>query len=339
MYKSDKTYVEYFTDSNEVSEVGASVNLKHLKDYFVEYSFELIVLPLSKIDFRKQNYKDNWVLYQSSEDPGLFYRSYVDDIVLGLYFQGAKLIPTFSQFRAHHNKNFMEILRELHSLSNIKNIQAKGYGTYEDYLDDVNDLNEKIFILKSSNTSKSKGVFLLDSQDKKIKLPKKISKTFSLQNFRYLIEKIKTGNKPLLISNHRNKFILQSYIDGLQGDYRVIVYGKKFYVLYRKNRSNDFRASGSMKFDYDIDLPQGLLDYSKQVFESFDTPYMALDIGIKENDFFLFEFQFLSFGQYTLEKSSFYYHLKDRIWEKEFEKPDLEREIATSVSQFIKHHS
>ena len=89
---------------------GASVNLKHLKDYFVEYSFELIVLPLSKIDFRKQNYKDNWVLYQSSEDPGLFYRSYVDDIVLGLYFQGAKLIPTFSQFRAHHNKNFMEIL-------------------------------------------------------------------------------------------------------------------------------------------------------------------------------------------------------------------------------------
>ena len=115
--------------------------------------------------------------------------------------------------------------------------------------------------------------------------------------------------------------------------------GKKFYVLYRKNRSNDFRASGSMKFNYDIELPKGLLDYTKKVFESFDVPYIALDVGIKENDFFLFEFQFLSFGQDTLEKSSFYYHLSDGKWQKEFEKPDLEREIATSVSQFIKHHS
>lgn len=318
---------------------GASVDLKRLRDYFIEYDFELFVLPLSKIDFRTQNYNNSWVLYQSSEDPGLFYRSYVDDIILGLYLQGAKLIPNFAQFRAHHNKNFMEILRDLHSLPVIKNIQAKGYGTYEDYFNDANDLNEKTFILKSSNTSKSKGVFLLDKKSKEMKLPKKISRTFSFQNFHYLIEKLKTRNRPLTISDHRKKFILQPYIDGLQGDYRVVVYGKKFYVLYRKNRSNDFRASGSMKFNYDIELPKGLLDYTKKVFESFDVPYIALDVGIKENDFFLFEFQFLSFGQDTLEKSSFYYHLSDGKWQKEFEKPDLEREIATSVSQFIKHHS
>ncbi len=317
---------------------GAAVDLESLKIYFSKHNFELIVLAFSKIDFRTQNYKNAWVLYQSSEDPGMFYRSYVDDIVLGLYIQGAKLIPSLPQFRAHHNKHFLEILRDLHNLPDIKNLKAKRYGTYEDYLRDINYLNEDTLVLKSSNSSKSRGVFLLGNYTEKIKLPKVVSHTFSLQNLRYIIEQLKTGNKPLRISNHRNKFVLQHYIDGLQGDYRVVVYGEKFYVLYRKNRSDDFRASGSMKFNYDVELQEGLLDYAKKVFESFDAPYIALDIGIKKNEFFLFEFQFLSFGQYTLEKSSFYYHLKNGKWQKEFEKPDLEREIAESVSKFINSH-
>jgi hypothetical protein len=132
--------------------------------------------------------------------------------------------------------------------------------------------------------------------------------------------------------------VLQGYVDGLKGDYRVIAYGDKFYVLYRGNRTDDFRASGSMKFNHDVQLPEGLLDYAKKVFESFDVPYIALDIGIKKGEFFLFEFQFLSFGQYTLEKSSFYYHFKDGKWQKQFEKPNLEREIATSVSEYIRKH-
>lgn len=290
---------------------GAAADPERLKSYFAEHNFELTVLPFSKIDFRTQNYKNVWILYQSSEDPGLFYRSYVDDLVLGLYIQGARLIPNLPQFRAHHNKHFLEILRDLHTLQDIKNLEAKRYGTYEDYLKDVNNLDKKALVLKSSSSSKSRGVFLLDSYNKKIKLPKIISRTFSLQNLRYFIERLKTGNKPLRISNHRSKFVLQQYVDGLQGDYRVIAYGEKFYVLYRGNRTDDFRASGSMKFNYDIKLPTGLLDYAKKVFESFNVPYIALDIGIKNGEFFLFEFQFLSFGQYTLEKSHFYYRLKD----------------------------
>ncbi|PIQ66652.1 MAG: hypothetical protein COV96_00330 [Candidatus Zambryskibacteria bacterium CG11_big_fil_rev_8_21_14_0_20_42_18] len=317
---------------------GAAVDLERLKNYFTKHNFELTVLPFSKIDFRTQNYKNIWVLYQSSEDPGLFYRSYVDDIVLGLYIQGAKLIPNFPQFKAHHNKHFLEILRDLHDLPDIKNIEAKRYGTYEDYLKDINNFKENILVLKSSNSSKSRGVFLLDNYIKKIKLPKIVSLTSSLQNLRYLAEQLKTGNKPLWISSHRNKFVLQHYVDGLQGDYRIVVYGEKFYVLYRGNRTDDFRASGSMKFNYNVELPEGLLDYAKKVFWSFNVPYIALDIGIKENEFFLFEFQFLSFGQYTLEKSSFYYCLRDGKWQKEYEKPDLEREIAESVSQFIESH-
>jgi len=315
---------------------GASIDLERLRNDLAKLEFELIVRPFSKVDFCTQNYKDKWVLYQSSEDPGLFYKSYIDDILLGLSLQGAKLIPDFAKFRAHHNKHFMEIMRDLHTSPAIKNIQAERYGTYEDYQKDFERIKSKSFVLKSSNTSKSRGVYLLRNIKQKLKFPKKVSGTPSLQNARYLMERLRTGNKPLHISNNRQKFILQPYINGLQGDFRIVVYADKYYVLYRSNRPNDFRASGSMIFNHDTQLPKGLLDYAKGVFESFKVPFMALDIGVKEDEFFLFEFQFISFGQYALEKSRFYYFFEDGIWQKKPEEPDLEREIAMSVAKFIK---
>lgn len=317
---------------------GASVDVERLTNYFAANNFKLIIQPLANVDFRAQNYKEKWVLYQSSEDPGLFYRSYIEDIIYGLSIQGAKLIPNFSQFKAHHNKHFLEILRDLDSSLIIKNLHSKRYGTFEDYLKDFGNIKNSLFVLKSYDTSKSKGVFLLDNTNKKLRLPRFISKTFSLKNFHYFFETIKTGKKTRKISNHRKKFILQSYVEGLQGDYRVVIYGDKYYVLFRKNRVNDFRASGSMNFEYDIRLPDGLLDYAKEVFDGFDAPYVALDIGVRDNTFYLFEFQFLSFGQYTLENSKFYYHFHNNEWQRKFENPDLEREIAVSICQFIKRH-
>ncbi|KKT96618.1 MAG: hypothetical protein UW97_C0007G0011 [Parcubacteria group bacterium GW2011_GWA2_45_15] len=317
---------------------GAAVDLKRLQDYFVRSGFTLVVAPFSKIDFRTQNYKDEWILYQSSEDPNLFYRSYLDDIVTGLLMQGAKLVPNFYQFKAHHNKHFMEIMRDIQTLSEINNIKAGRYGTYEDYLKDIGKFSDKTYVLKVSDTSKSRGVFLLNNMSEKIRLPKIISKTLSIQNLKYFMEKLRTGNTLLYISNHRQKFILQPYIAGLRGDYRIVVYDDKFYVLYRANRTNDFRASGSMKFNHDIELPPGLLDYAKRVFNSFDVPYIALDVSVKDGIFYLFEFQFICFGQYTLEKSKYFYRHDNSGWMKILEEPDLEREIVTSVTKFIRRH-
>lgn len=317
---------------------GAAVDLSRLKYFFKIAGFELYVQPFSAIDFRTQNYKNQWVLYQSSEDPGLFYRDYVEDVVLGLYMQGAKLIPDLFKFRAHHNKHFMEIFRDVYPSNGIKNIQALRYGTYEDYLCDSKRKAQNTYVLKASDTSKSAGVFLLKTVRDKLLIPKKISWTPSMTNVKYFFERIRTGRRPLKVSNHRNKFTIQPYIKGLTEDYRIVVYGDKFYVLYRGIRPGDFRASGSKRFNFDIEVPNGLLDYARKVFTSFDTPYIALDIGVKNNNFYLFEFQFLSFGQYTLEKSRFFYKFQSGFWNKVFEKPDLEREIASSVVSHISSH-
>lgn len=54
---------------------GAAVDLEKLTNEFARNNFSLIVKSFSDINFREENYIDEWVLYQSSEDPDLFYRS------------------------------------------------------------------------------------------------------------------------------------------------------------------------------------------------------------------------------------------------------------------------
>ena len=125
-------YRNQFYSSTKIR--GAAVDVKRLDKYLTDLGYEVNVKPFTYINFRAQNYENKWILYQSSEDPGLFYKSYIDDLVFGLYLQKARLIPDFPFLMAHHNKNFMEVLRDLHPLPDIKNIIARPYGTYEDYV-------------------------------------------------------------------------------------------------------------------------------------------------------------------------------------------------------------
>jgi hypothetical protein len=78
-----------------------------LEMYFREQGYETVFIRYAEIDFRDMNFKDQYVLYQSSEDRGLYYKSYIEDMLLGMQLQGAILIPGFHAFRAHHNKVFM----------------------------------------------------------------------------------------------------------------------------------------------------------------------------------------------------------------------------------------
>ena len=65
---------------------------------------------------------------------------------------------------------------------------------------------------------------------------------------------------------------------------------------------------------------------------------MSLDIGHSNGKFFLFEFQCLCLGQYTLEKSKFYYKHSSDGWNRVYETPDLEREISSNVIKYIEKY-
>ncbi len=86
---------------------GASLDISLIKSGFEAAGYAVYVYQYSEIDFSKQDYSDALVLYKSSEDPSLKYKDFIEDILLGMAYQGATLIPDFQYFRAHHNKVFM----------------------------------------------------------------------------------------------------------------------------------------------------------------------------------------------------------------------------------------
>lgn len=63
-------------------------DLDRLTRRFAEHDLRLEIRGFADVDFRQQDYAGSAVLYQSSQDPGLRYKGYIEDVVLGLERQG-----------------------------------------------------------------------------------------------------------------------------------------------------------------------------------------------------------------------------------------------------------
>lgn len=313
---------------------GASMDVNLLTRRFAELGFELRVKGFPDIDFRRANYKERHILYQSSQDRNLHYKSYIEDVMLGLHLQGANLIPDFPKLRAHHNKVFMEILRDLSASPDVKNIASKGYGTYEDFRKDLASYPGEI-VIKPFSGSMSAKIRLLRTDREKRRYPAVLSRTPHPVEYAKNFANMLYRKHHVWKSTHRRKFIIQNYVPGLRGDYKILVFFDKYYVLYRENRKNDFRASGSGRLTFVEDLPEGLLDFAQRVFVAFDTPFASFDIASSSGQFFLLEFQFVYFGMYAIERSSYFFRQSGNTWALIREKPDLEKEFATSVARHI----
>lgn len=97
---------------SSTKEQGASMDVNIVAGKLKKLGYTVVVRGFSELIFGEESYEDFFVLYQSTEDPDLRYKDYIEDVLLGLKVSGAKLIPQFEYFRAHHNKVFMEILRQ-----------------------------------------------------------------------------------------------------------------------------------------------------------------------------------------------------------------------------------
>ncbi len=318
-----------------VKYIGCSINVNKISSILSEYGYSVNVVRFSDINFIKNSYSNCYVLYQSVEDNNMLYKDYIEDILLGLTLQGAILIPDIYKFRSHHNKVFMEILRSLSNNKDVNNVKSWYYGTFEEYKAGAGKLPDKV-IMKPASGARGKGVKLMCGKKQKDSYAKILSSSFSLKE--YMANMYNRYKCRLYIpkSTHRRKFVAQEYIEGLCGDFKILVYGRKYYVLYRHNRHNDIRASGSGMFQFPNDVNDKLLDYAYSIFKYFNVPFISMDIAHSDNMYRLMEFQFVSFGNYTIEKSSYYYTRdSDGRWVRITEDPDLEREFAQSVIEYI----
>jgi glutathione synthase/RimK-type ligase-like ATP-grasp enzyme len=197
------------------------------------------------------------------------------------------------------------------------------------------DLNK--YVIKSSRGAMSSGVEL--SKDKK-DLIEKIKKISSTKDFFIdLKDKLRAVNHKGYIRNstYQGKFIIQNFIPNLTNDWKIIIFGERYYVVYRGTKENDFRASGSGKLllNDELILPDGILDFTKKIFDSFKVPRLSLDVMFDGKKFHVVEFQFVSFGTSAHSKSDSYFKLINFKWERVYEKLDLEEIYVDSIVKFL----
>jgi glutathione synthase/RimK-type ligase-like ATP-grasp enzyme len=293
------------------------------------------VMGFSDLDLRSADVEGVWTVYASQEDDTLLYKSYIEDVVLALERKGARLVPRFDLFRAHHNKVYMEMLRDVALPEEYQTIATRTFGTLEEAERASGSLRYPV-VVKPAEGAMSTGVALVENAQDFLAHAARISRSGGW------IDMIKQRVKHIvrdpesITSIHRRKFIAQSFVSGLRGDHKVLVYGDRLYPFRRENRDGDFRASGSGRFHFDEPASPDLLDYCERLYRLLDCPYVSLDVGFDGGRYHLLEMQFMMFGNIGLERSVRYYRRKGRAWEEVRGSSDLEQVVASSLLQYFR---
>lgn len=319
-----------------------TMSTKEISRQLTCLGYQVEVTSYEKLDFSK-SYKGWYVFYHSSEEISHNYKSYIQDLILWLYLSGAMLMPEYKYLVAHENKNMMELLRLTFDDPIYKTICSLPFSIPES----VSCRKEISFpaVIKAHSGAMSTGVFKAEDRQQLIKIAKKVSLNsfFADKRQTKLVVKNYLGKywaKYRLNYEDRirtNKFVVQNFIMGLDGDYKILVYWDKYYVLRRRNRPGDFRASGSGLFEFpdDSDDISSLLDYARGAHIEIGSPMTSLDVAYDGHQYHLLEFQCVSFGTYTLTGATGYYHQVNGIWDKKMQQPLLEDDVVYAIHNYV----
>ena len=315
------------------------MDLDILSSFFKEHDIEITVKNFAEIDFRKPH-QNKIYLYTSQEDAGYEYKSYIEDVIDGLTVAGAIVIPEWRYLRANNNKVFMEILRDIVKCDIVKNIRSWSYGTYEEF----EKLHYKRFsggksVVKRAGGSGSTGVFGASSFKE---LDSTIRKHMRSRYYGYELWDFGRSLKHKgyrMESKHRTKHTVQNLVEGMTNDWKVLIFGSRYYIFSRPNRKNDFRASGSGHAKYlyneDCPIPEGIFDYAEQVYQTLDVPHLSIDIGFDGEEFCMIEFQAIYFGSVGHAEANFYHTREGNEWKKVNESLALEQVYAEAAVEYI----
>ena len=351
----------FFSDSYKIPD---GMNVDTLIKLFSAKGYDIQSYTITEIDW-SADFSDTAVLYPYSKLSGLFYKGYIEDILLRLQYKGARLLPDFLCFRAHQNKIFMELMRQDFKHQELKTINSVCFGSLQgmlNYFDTAkqtgnSSLMKFPMVLKLSVGSRGRGVFKIHSMEHLIKTVNKMTVVYlrDFQSFFYRnIANNKTARVTQIIKNIArkiagaqqvryliisHKFVLQPYIADLPGDYSVWVLGRKFYVKYRSNTVSDFRfsASGISSFPELNDEVVKILDFAELAYEEINSPAVCLDIAYDGRICHLIEFQCLSFSSNHIISSNGWF-IKDTQWSFNDGKSTLEEDFANAVDYYLRNH-
>ena len=325
-----------------------SMDVDRIKNYFITKGFIVDVKKFYELDLA-EDVKGIYILYQTSEAPGSFYKRYIEDLIFHLEKEGAVVLPCYEYLKAHHNKVFMELLRARFKDNSLKTVKSRCFGSWEDAL---NFQPGFPVVIKQASSSGAAGVFLARNGNDYRKYVKRAGRIITSRNaadlfinfVKIVVKKFikflyssKSGYVEYDTTPISNPLIVQKFIDGLNGDFKVLVFDRKFYTLFRKNRKNDFRASGSGRF-YDVlqEEQEGLLDFARRITVEIDFPIIGMDIGFDGKLYHLLEFQMIHLGPTTLQRSTFWHEYHEGKWVRFDGESNLEEEFSRSIYNFLK---
>jgi glutathione synthase/RimK-type ligase-like ATP-grasp enzyme len=327
-----------------------SMDITKIKKYFIQREYEVIILKFSELDLSKE-YKDVYFMYQTSEAPGGFYKRYIEDLIYFLESQGAVTLPGYRLLKAHHNKVFMELMRAGFSDPALKTIKSACFGSWTD----ARNYNSGFpVVIKQASNSGGAGVFLARNKKEYGRKVKKAGGVIIANNLPALFtDYVKRSVKKIILKIYPEKsketitydvqpastsIIVQNFIPGLSGDYKVLFFGGKYFMMYRQNRENDFRASGSGQFfpvpDQDH---EGILNFARRLTEEIDYPVIGMDIGFDGSSYHMIEFQVIHIGTSALHRSKYWHEFHDGKWIRYDGLSDLEEELSRAMCNFIEH--
>lgn len=333
-------YLDRFESKHDDFPYRSGMDKKKLKKYFKNFNYDASFYKFSDIANANIDFNNTPIFYTSQEDPGYYYKSYIEDVIYYLELSGCKVIPSYKFLKANNNKVFMELLRKEMKLED-KPLKSFVFGTLEEGLEYLNKTEFPV-VVKAAEGAQGTTVRLAESKKEFIKVVKELSSTEQLKHdlkeigrsYKY------AGYKKL--SKHRSKYILQEYLSGLVNDWKVYVFGSKVFVFYRplfKHRG--FRASGGGYDNYfygqEAKIPNGMLDYVWEIAQTIKTPFMSLDIVTNQESFNLLEYQMIYFGKAGILKkySKEYFEKTNDGWKIISNEGDVERVYVESIVEFL----
>jgi glutathione synthase/RimK-type ligase-like ATP-grasp enzyme len=314
----------------------SGLDLELLMNHLVTFGIMAELQDYSDLELNNINKRDIY-WHDSIEDIGYHYKTYMEDMILAIELAGAKVIPGFKYIRAHNNKVFMESLRKLSKNPDLNNLFSRQYGCFEEIDNQLKIANFPV-VVKGSEEAQSRNVYLGKTNNDTRKIIKNI--TYCMPFIKKVKEYLRVQKYPGYTkeSNFRKKFILQQFIPELKNDWKLLIFGDICYILRRGIKEGDFRASGSHHnygFGSHSSPPDGIFDFAYAIYEFFNVPYISLDVAYDGANFYIIEFQFVSFGTSTHLYSDCYFTKGENGWFAVDNQFDIEYLYARSLYQYL----
>jgi hypothetical protein len=330
-----KVYVNFESKFSQHLYPWSSLDVQLLKKYLELNEIEVEFVKLDDIVERGINYFSNQtVIFGGSQNK--IEKSVIEDYAYWLEKEGCNVVPSYEALRALENKGFQALASDA-VLGDRK----------LDYYYNVGRNIRKLdgFVYKLTDGAGSNGVFMVPSFEYlKRKLTIESFKDSSIKSiipyikqlikkvirWRYIEEK-KFYYKPDV------KIVLQEFVEGLDCDYKVLVFGSKYFVLKRNILKGDFRASGSNLFDVISEAPEEVLEFAQSVYQKLKVPYCSLDIALNSSGkAYLIEYQCTHFGPYTYLSSTNFHENIDNCWRSVPWTPVcLEKAYADAIKEYL----